>query len=157
MPERAAARRRPILVSSAAGQGPAELLDTLFDALVEAMDALALPADTELALVLTDDLQLQQLNRDYRGQDQPTDVLSFAVDPADLPPGEPPNLGDILISVPYASRSARLADREPSDEMRLLAVHGLLHLLGHDDETEAGAAEMRRLEVSLGVRPADEA
>ena len=156
-PEPDSAERRPILVTSAAGQAPSELLDLLFDTLVGAMDALSLPRETELALVLTDDRHLHQLNRDFRGIDRPTDVLSFAVDPDDLPPGEAPNLGDILISVPYASRSASSVGRAPRDELRLLAVHGLLHLLGHDDETEAGAAAMRRLEVRLGVRPADEA
>ena len=121
------------------------------------MDRLEIPVDHELAIVLTDDAQLHTLNLQYRGIDQPTDVLSFPADPADLPPGEPAYLGDILISVPYAARNAEAAGWSLAEELRLLAVHGLLHLLGHDDETDAGADAMHAMEVELGVRPADDA
>lgn len=111
-----------------------------------------MPPEAELALVLADDTHLQALNRTYRGQDRPTDVLSFPADRADAVPGEPPYLGDILISVAYAGRSAAAAGHDLDAELRLLAVHGLLHLLGHEDESEDGAQTMARLEVELGVR-----
>jgi probable rRNA maturation factor len=107
-----------------------------------------------VALVLTDDALLAQLNEQYRGKQGPTDVLSFPTDPEDQPPGEAPQLGDILISVPQAAANAAAAGHSLLEELRLLAVHGLLHLLGHEDETDAGAEAMRAEEVRLGVRPA---
>ncbi len=86
-----------------------------------------------LSLVLTDDDQLQQLNRDYRQIDAPTDVLSFS---AQMPvvdiPDMVPYLGDILISVPYAARQADQEGHTLMEELQLLTVHGVLHLLGHD-------------------------
>ena len=126
------------------------------DALEAAMRRLAVPEDTEVALVLTGDALLAQLNEQYRGKTGPTDVLSFPVDPEDRMPGEPAQLGDILISVPQAEANAAAAGHAPALELRLLAVHGLLHLLGHEDETEAGAEAMRAEEVRLGVREADD-
>ncbi|MFI0607984.1 MAG: rRNA maturation RNase YbeY [Anaerolineae bacterium] len=126
------------------------------DGLEAAMRRLAVPEDTEVALVLTGDALLAQLNEQYRGKTGPTDVLSFPVDPEDRMPGEPAQLGDILISVPQAEANAAAAGHAPALELRLLAVHGLLHLLGHEDETEAGAEAMRAEELRLGVREADD-
>ncbi|HRA19591.1 MAG TPA: rRNA maturation RNase YbeY [Anaerolineae bacterium] len=126
------------------------------DGLEAAMRRLAVPEDTEVALVLTGDALLAQLNEQYRGKTGPTDVLSFPVDPEDRMPGEPAQLGDILISVPQAEANAAAAGHAPTLELRLLAVHGLLHLLGHEDETEAGAEAMRAEELRLGVREADD-
>ena len=83
-----------------------------------------------LTILLTDDDQLQQLNRDYRGYDQTTDVLSFA-DGSDLP-DIGLYLGDIAISVPQAQRQADAGGHPLLAELRLLTVHGVLHLLGHD-------------------------
>ncbi len=124
------------------------------NALRLAMARLGVPLDAEVALVVMDDDGLRALNRQYRGQDEPTDVLSFASDPALHIPGEPPDLGDIIVSLPVASRNAAATGWPLEAELRLLAVHGLLHLLGHEDETAAGAECMRELEVQLGVRPA---
>ena len=78
------------------------------------------------------------MNRDYRGLDKPTDVLSFAQD-------DPALLGDIVISIETATRQADAARWLLGSELALLGVHGFLHLLGYDDETEDGAAEMERL------------
>lgn len=122
------------------------------DALADALVALGVADEVEVALVLGGDELLRRLNHEYRGADRPTDVLSFRFEPEDLPPDEPPYLGDIVISVPYAARSAARHGHGLEDELRLLAVHGLLHLLGHDDADEDGAAEMRALERRLGVR-----
>ena len=94
------------------------------------------PGDPEISLVLCDNLFIRSLNAQYRGQDKPTDVLSFAQDDPNL-------LGDIVISLPTAARQAEAAGWSLADEVALLAVHGLLHLLGYDDETEAGAWEMQ--------------
>jgi len=87
--------------------------------------------DSELTIVLTDDPQLRKLNREYLGVDAPTDVLSFPVSESDPETGAP-YIGDILISMPYAARSAKKAGHGLESEVQLLVVHGVLHLLGHD-------------------------
>ena len=103
-----------------------------------------------LSLVLTDDAQLQQLNLDYRGIDAPTDVLSFAVDP-NLPslPGAAPYLGDIIISIPYATRQANQEGHAVNDELQLLTVHGVLHLLGYDHMEPAEKQAMWAVQTAV--------
>lgn len=98
----------------------------------------------ELALVLGGDRAIRRLNARYRGKDRATDVLSF---PAG---GGEASLGDILISVPAAERNARRLGRPLSRELDVLALHGFLHLLGYDHETDDGA--MERLEARLRRR-----
>lgn len=99
--------------------------------------------DPEISVVFCDDLFIQALNAEYRGKDRPTDVLSFAQD-------DPQTLGDIVISVPTARRQADAAGWPLEHEIALLGIHGLLHLLGCDDETESGAWDMqRRTEAAL--------
>ena len=106
--------------------------------------AVELGVGGELALVLAGDRLLRRLNRDYRGKDRPTDVLSF--------PGEggEGGLGDVVISVETAERNARSLGRTVPQELEVLALHGLLHVLGHDHETDGGT--MRRLEQRLRRR-----
>ncbi len=100
----------------------------------------------ELSLILADDDHLQRLNRDFRGMDTPTDILSFPSDP--LPPeilaelDSPIYLGDIIISVPYAARRAVGESHSLVDELRLLVIHGTLHLLGYDHNTPEKQGEM---------------
>jgi probable rRNA maturation factor len=121
------------------------------------------PASCALTIVLTDDVQLQALNRDYLGIDAPTDVLSFPADETDPESGER-YLGDILISFPRAAAQARQGGHAVQDELRLLAVHGTLHLLGHD-HAEAGerlamwaaqAEILRRLGSAITAPAGDE-
>ena len=90
----------------------------------------------EVSVVLCDDSFIQSLNAQHRGKDKPTDVLSFAQD-------DPEYLGDVVISLPTAARQAEAAGWPLEHEIALLGVHGLLHLLGHDDETAAGAWQMQ--------------
>jgi probable rRNA maturation factor len=92
----------------------------------------------ELSLVFCDDAFIHALNRDYRGKDRPTDVLSF---PQDLESGI---LGDVVISVPTSERQAAEAGRPAEAEIEWLFLHGSLHLLGYDDETEDQLEEMNR-------------
>jgi len=80
---------------------------------------------------LTDDEQIRSLNREYRGFDSPTDVLSFDVHERDPETGSL-YLGEIIISVPYAAKQALQNDHPLEAEILLLIVHGILHLLGHD-------------------------
>ena len=95
----------------------------------------------EVALVLTRDPAVRDLNARYRGKDKPTDVLSFPG------PGGPAGLGDIMISVDTAERNARRLGRTLQRELDVLALHGFLHVLGYDHETDDGT--MDRLERRL--------
>lgn len=124
--------------------------------------------DAVFTLVITDDATVQQLNRDYRGVDAPTDVLSFA-DHDEVPgdaggPAVAPSihglpeevaaelgayLGDIIIAYPYAARQAATYQNSVDAELRLLAVHGLLHLLGYDHGTPEEEAAMWALQRQI--------
>jgi probable rRNA maturation factor len=106
--------------------------------------ARALHVSGEMALVLAGDRTLRRLNRRYRGKDRPTDVLSFPG------PGRGEGLGDVLISVESAERNARVLGLSLARELDVLALHGLLHLLGYDHETDDGT--MDRLERRLRRR-----
>jgi len=101
----------------------------------------AVRVEGEVAIVLAGDGLLRRLNRQFRGLDRATDVLSF--------PGEggEDGLGDIVISVPTAARNARRHGHSVLRELDILALHGFLHVLGHDHETDDGT--MDRLEQKL--------
>jgi len=117
--------------------------------------------DSALTIVITDNESVAALNRQYRGIDAPTDVLTF---PADAPPvileGEPSYLGDLIIAYPYAATQAQGHDL--GDNLALLVVHGTLHLLGYDHDTleqraamwTAQEAAVRALHISPDVVPA---
>ncbi len=100
-------------------------------------------AKGEVTLALVSDAAMRRLNRAYRGADYATDVLSF-------PSDEPGVLGDIAIARGVAARQARRMGHTPEVEYRVLALHGLLHLLGYDHETDHGA--MARVEERLRRR-----
>ena len=100
-----------------------------------------LRASGEVSVVLAGDGLLRRLNRDYRGRDRPTDVLSFPG------AGGEEGLGDVVISVPTALRNARRQGHTVQQELDILALHGLLHILGYDHETDDGT--MDRLERRL--------
>jgi len=99
----------------------------------------------ELAVVVTDDEALRELNRRYRGVDAPTDVLAFPDEtrgPFVGAPGLPRYLGDVIISFPRAEAQAAEAGHDVQAELQLLVVHGVLHLLGYDDAVEEQRAQM---------------
>jgi probable rRNA maturation factor len=102
---------------------------------------------TDVSLALISDADMRRLNRKYRRIDLPTDVLSFTQD-FHLPSGRR-LLGDILIAAPTARRQAREAGHPLEDEASMLAVHGLLHLLGHDHERPGEARMMFGLQERL--------
>ena len=113
-------------------------------------------ATAQVDILLTDDATVRSLNLQYRGYDKPTDVLSFAqrdpvegVPSAPALPGEPEMLGDVVISVDTAVRQAEEHGVSLAQELALLAVHGILHLLGFEDESEAGAREMHGREREI--------
>jgi probable rRNA maturation factor len=93
-----------------------------------------------VTIAIVPDGRVRSLNRQYRGKDHTTDVLSF-------PAEEPGLLGDVVIAQGVAARQAREAGHSLATEFRVLALHGLLHLLGYDHETDEG--QMRRIERRL--------
>lgn len=98
-----------------------------------------------LSVVLTDDAEIQSLNRQFRGIDAPTDVLSFGQEPAEQfveAPDEPPYLGDVILSYPRAQEQATEQGHSTLQELRVLIVHGVLHLMGYDHATPEGKARM---------------
>ena len=97
-----------------------------------------------LTLVVTSDRRIRALNRAWRGLDEATDVLSF---PAGDGPGPARHLGDLVISRQTAARQARAEGHSLATELRVLALHGLLHLLGYDHERDSG--RMARIERRL--------
>jgi len=99
----------------------------------------------ELAVLVTGDETLRELNRRHRGVDASTDVLAFpseAKGPFVDAPGLPRYLGDVIISFPRAKAQAAEAGNKLSAELQLLVVHGVLHLLGYDDQTGPERARM---------------
>ncbi|MDQ2106151.1 rRNA maturation RNase YbeY [Azospirillum isscasi] len=106
----------------------------------------------ELSVVLADDALVHRLNREYRGKDKPTNVLSFALTEAEEPElGEdvPVMLGDVILAWETVAREAAEQGKTPSDHMTHLVVHGVLHLLGYDHETDDEAEEMEQLETDV--------
>jgi len=109
----------------------------------------------EVTVVVTDDQGIQELNRDFLGEDVPTDVLSFGVREEDGPfvtaPEAGSYLGDIIVSYPRAAAQAEEQGHPVERELDLLVVHGTLHLLGHDHAEEGDKAAMwARQEEVLG-------
>ncbi|MFP4129830.1 MAG: rRNA maturation RNase YbeY [Halorhodospira sp.] len=110
----------------------------------------------EVTVRIVDEPESQALNRDYRGRDSPTNVLSFPFEP---PPGIPPEaagiIGDLVICAPVVAREAQAQGKPEIDHWTHMVVHGVLHLLGHDHEAQAQAARMeaeeRRILADLGV------
>ena len=102
---------------------------------------------TELAIRIVGTDEGRALNRDYRGKDYATNVLSF---PAELPPGVAlPLIGDLAICAPVVAREAAEQGKPPRDHWAHLTVHGVLHLLGHDHIEEAQAEAMEALETRI--------
>ncbi|MED3725372.1 rRNA maturation RNase YbeY [Priestia filamentosa] len=105
-------------------------------------------SNAELSLTFVDNDAIQDINREYRGKDKPTDVISFAME--EMGEGEleivgedlPRALGDIIISIPKAEEQAEEYGHSFMRELGFLAVHGFLHLLGYDHETEEEEKEM---------------
>ncbi|WP_075365608.1 rRNA maturation RNase YbeY [Desulfosporosinus metallidurans] len=124
----------------------------LEQAIKEAIHLSGGPEEAEVSLMLVDDQRIHELNRDYRGVDHSTDVLSFALqDETDEPDSEFEDemLGDIVISVERAREQAGDYGHSFEREIVYLAVHGTLHLLGYDHEEESDKQEMRSKEEEV--------
>jgi probable rRNA maturation factor len=104
----------------------------------------------EVSVALVSDRKVRELNKRYRRKDSPTDVLSFASKPEPRAPSpEPRFLGDIVIATGVAKRQARARRHTYRTELRVLALHGLLHLLGYDHERNGDDGAMARIEARL--------
>jgi len=126
--------------------------DRLARVAADLLAAEAAPAGAAVTVLLATDERLRALNRDHRGLDEPTDVLSFPAEEGDAfpaPPEEPRYLGDIALSLSAIERQARAAGLESALELAHVVVHGLLHLLGYDHETPDDDAAMRAREEAL--------
>ena len=106
--------------------------------------------DVEVSVALADDATVQALNRDWRGKDYPTNVLSFPA-PSTRTPG-PRVLGDIALAYETVARESRDENKLFADHAVHLLVHGTLHLLGYDHESDSDAAVMEALEVEALAR-----
>ncbi|SRR5579859_168471 len=121
-------------------------------ALGAAASLVDLPAERlEVSLLLTDDAQVQALNRDYRQQDKPTNVLSFAAldEDSPIPSDGPILLGDVIVARETTEREAAEEDKRLVHHLAHLVVHGVLHLLGYDHMEDDEAEEMESLERSI--------
>lgn len=118
------------------------------------------PGDTEVAIVFVDEEQMADLNHRHMGKEGATDVLSFPIEEA--APGSPPRrvpgappvaLGDVFIAPAVVARNAGIQGVDVADEIALLVVHGLLHLLGwdHDADDDANAMEAREVELLAAI------
>ncbi|TNE84457.1 MAG: rRNA maturation RNase YbeY [Deltaproteobacteria bacterium] len=109
-------------------------------------------AEGELSVLLTDDATIHPLNRDWRGKDRPTDVLSFSQIEGEAVPGAPLVLGDVIISLETASRQAAERGHSLDREVQILLVHGIVHLLGYDHEEDDEAEEMEAIERAIHAK-----
>ncbi len=127
------------------------LWDSVPDAAATVRRAIAAAAprstgNAELAVVLTDDEAIRTLNRHWRGRDAPTNVLSFPAPKTGAGPGAPKLLGDIVIAFESMAREAEAEGKQLLHHLAHLAIHGFLHLLGYDHESDDEAETMERLE-----------
>jgi probable rRNA maturation factor len=109
---------------------------------------------SELSILLVDDEEMQHLNREYLSRDRPTNVLAFAMHEGENTHLHPAVLGDVVVSTETAQREALQRGVTLEEEMALLLVHGILHLLGYDHEDspeEAARMETKEQEVLVGL------
>ncbi|MDQ0254359.1 putative rRNA maturation factor [Evansella vedderi] len=121
------------------GELPDDLLNLVGDVIETAIEYENIEENVEVAITFVNDERIQELNREYRGKDQPTDVLSFALNDGEdtllTDEDVPELLGDIIVSVPRAIIQAEEYGHDLKRELCFLAVHGFLHLLGYDHDS----------------------
>ena len=115
-----------------------------------AIDAAGSASNMEVSVRVVDADEMQQLNSEFRDQDKPTNVLSFpAGDLAGLPDGAQRPLGDIVVCAAVVADEAQQQGKTQSDHWAHMIVHGTLHLLGFDHESDSDAVEMESLEIRI--------
>jgi probable rRNA maturation factor len=146
-----AAPKIDVVVKSARWKAQPRAASIVRKAVAAAAQAASTPR-AELAIVLTDDSAIRALNRQWRGLDKPTNVLSF---PSQTPRGRHNrvgHIGDIVIAYQTTAREAKSEGKPLGDHLSHLAVHGFLHLLGYDHETDRDAEAMERMEIRILAR-----
>ena len=103
--------------------------------------------EVEVGVIIVGESDMQALNREHRDQDSATDVLSFPIDDDESLPGVPRMLGDVAICLPVVLAQATEREVSPAAELTDLLIHGVLHLLGYDHETDAGEMLARQDEI----------
>ena len=135
------------IVSNASGIPSADAIGQWVE---RAVSTAAAGSDAEVSVRIVDEDEMQTLNRDYRDQDKPTNVLSFPAGGVDgLPPGVTPPLGDIVVCAAVVAREAEEQGKTLNDHWGHMLVHGALHLLGHDHMTTSEASAMESLERKI--------
>jgi probable rRNA maturation factor len=137
-----------VIVESALWDALPQAEQTIRNAVTHALAALNGRTDAELAVLLTDDAAVQRLNATWRGLDKPTNVLSFPA--AEAPDSR--HLGDIAIAFETTAREAKDEGKPLAHHVTHLAVHGFLHLVGYDHQSEAEAETMEQLERDILAR-----
>jgi probable rRNA maturation factor len=129
------------------------------DAVVQRACTAALPKGEKRSIhvLFTDDAAMREINRQWRGFDKPTNVLSFPAAPQPVPKGEVAQLGDLVLAWETVSSEATTQGKSTQDHISHLIVHGLLHLQGldHEIESEAEAMEARETAILSGLGIAD--
>jgi probable rRNA maturation factor len=156
---------QPLLVTDFFHEaGDWSAFEPIEDAVAAAVQALTRHVDVAhdaraVTIVFSNDAHVRDLNRQWRGQDKPTNVLSFPSQPQALPPDAPsdelPHLGDIILAVETIAREAAEEAKPPRSHLQHLVVHGMLHLLGYDhiepDDADVMEALETRILAHLGV------
>ena len=148
--ERATAPAVDIIIDSELWTAEPKAAETVRRAIAQAADVAAAP-DAELAVALTDDAAIRALNNQWRGLDKATNVLSFPA-PAALRGDAPVHLGDIAIAYETMAGEAKNEAKPFAHHLAHLAVHGFLHLLGYDHESEPEAEAMEQQERAILAR-----
>jgi probable rRNA maturation factor len=137
-----------VQVASDASDIPSD--DAIRDWVLRAAAAAGMDGDFTVSIRVVDEDEMHALNRDYRDQDQPTNVLSFPAGEIDgLPPGETPILGDLVVCAGVVMREAAEQGKAVADHWSHMVVHGTLHLLGYDHVSAPEAAAMEGLERDI--------
>ena len=139
-----------VIVDSPLWASEADAEQVVRHAISEAAIAVPLKHESEVAVALSDDATLRALNNQWRGIDKATNVLSFP--PAPLAPGRKVHLGDVAIAYETMAREAHEEGKPFAHHLSHLAVHGFLHLMGYDHESEGDAETMERLERAILAR-----
>ncbi|MCG7505511.1 rRNA maturation RNase YbeY [Mesorhizobium retamae] len=141
-----------LAVEAGAWPSEAELLALVERAVGAAFSELDLVGTSELSVMFTDDAAIRALNAEWRGKDKPTNVLSFPAFPPAKGGPLPPMLGDIVLAAETVAREAQEENKPLENHMTHLVIHGLLHLLGYDHETDDEADEMEAVERAALAR-----
>jgi probable rRNA maturation factor len=148
-----------IVINDKTGQMTLTKLKQIEDLLNFAAGYLDVSIDSEMSVTFMDNVDIQTINRNYRGKDAPTDVISFAMEKkgkGELPifldeemEELPRNLGDIMISIEKAKEQAKAYGHSYKRELGFLAIHGFLHINGYDHQTSEEEKEMSKLQKEI--------